>query len=98
MGFLRAYFCPSPPSAAKRCTNCTQHWLVEYSKKGRIFWASPECVSPRSGAVQPDEGSPELSVCAGDPSLRLKDGCAQDDAEEELEAFLCLNNSGSPRS
>jgi len=46
-----------------------------------------EGVIPKSGALQPDEGSPYPSVCAGDPSLRLKNGCAQDDAVEELEAF-----------
>jgi hypothetical protein len=40
------------------------------------------CIIAKPGAVQPGEGSPVAKGmrCAGDPSLRLKNGSAQDDA------------------
>ena len=43
-------------------------------------------VIPKPGAVQPGEGSPvDRRVRVGDPSLRLKSGCAQDDAANQKE-------------
>jgi hypothetical protein len=44
---------------------------------------SPRGVIPKPGALQPGEGSPiDRRMRAGDPSLRLKSGSAQDDATE----------------
>ncbi len=49
------------------------------------LWPSFGGVIPKPGALRPGEGSrggiPGRSpVCARDPSLRLKNGCGQDDA------------------
>jgi len=42
---------------------------------------SSDDVIPKRGALQPREGSPaHTAQLAGDPSLRLKNGYAQDDA------------------
>jgi hypothetical protein len=40
-----------------------------------VLWKS---VVPKPGAVQPGEGSP-IGKGVGDPPLRLKSGCAQED-------------------
>ena len=43
----------------------------------------PEGVIPKLGAFQPSEGSPlDRRVRVGDPSLRPKNGYAQDDANK----------------
>jgi hypothetical protein len=46
-------------------------------------------VFPKPGAVQPGEGSPiDRRMRVGDPSLRPKSGCAQDDAVHQKKSKL----------
>ena len=57
---------------------------------------------PETGALLPGVGSPICHPCwgTGDPSLRLKSGCAQDDAEgrERELSRKWTTSSGSGRS
>ncbi|SPE27230.1 hypothetical protein SBA2_340016 [Acidobacteriia bacterium SbA2] len=69
-----------------------------------LFWRR----HPESGAVQPGEGSrvraswTRRRVCAQDPSLRLKNGSAQDDAlrnEDERDSSCdCMLDRGGGES